>query len=59
MISSGCSIAQLLVCWLAVRLARVRISARYSKDVPLVELPGDEDKQGTGPRRLIMYECEV
>jgi hypothetical protein len=30
----GCSVAQMVVRWLAVRQARVRISARHPKEVP-------------------------
>ncbi len=33
----GCSVAQLVARWLAVRQARVRISARHPKEVPPTE----------------------
>jgi hypothetical protein len=33
----GCSVAQLVVRWLAVRQARVQISARHPREVPPTE----------------------
>jgi hypothetical protein len=33
----GCSVAQMVVRWLAVRQARVRISARHRREVPPTE----------------------
>ncbi len=35
--SLGCSVAQLVAHWLAVRQARVRISARHPEEVPPTE----------------------
>jgi hypothetical protein len=35
--NSGCSVAQLVARWLAVRQARVRISARHPMEVPSTE----------------------
>ncbi len=36
-LSLGCSVAQLVARWLAVRQAQVRISARHPMEVPPIE----------------------
>ncbi len=46
----GCSAAQLAVRWLAVRQARVRISARHPRKVPPTEPAAM--KFGEGPQRM-------
>ncbi len=55
---SGCGAAQLVVRRLAVRQARVRISARHPMEAPLTERRRDEDSRN-GPRRLVKDERSV
>jgi hypothetical protein len=48
----GCSVAQMVVRWLAVRQARIRISARHPMEVPPTEHAAVKI-YGDGPQRML------
>ncbi len=63
--SVGCSVAQLVVRWPAVRQARVQISARHPREVfPTEHKCYEEMERGLGEWRwttvpiVLLYECD-
>jgi hypothetical protein len=57
--SLGCSVAQLVARWLAVRQARVRISARHPMEVPPTEPTAVKIWRWASANVYVrmMYEC--